>query len=79
MVAIYARSTARATPRRLLRKAEGPASEVYRIKDLNGVAIVVLKTQAAMRFGWQWRYLADEAFQHWNGIDKRAVIGRPSF
>jgi ubiquinone/menaquinone biosynthesis C-methylase UbiE len=25
--------------------------------------------------GWQWRYLADEAFQHWNGIDKRAVIG----
>ena len=25
--------------------------------------------------GWQWHHLADEQFSHWDGIDKRAVIG----
>jgi SAM-dependent methyltransferase len=25
--------------------------------------------------GWQWDYLEDEVFEHWDGIEKRAIIG----
>ena len=25
--------------------------------------------------GWYWHYLEDEAFEHWGGIEKRAVVG----
>lgn len=25
--------------------------------------------------GWQWRYLADEPFVHWDGIEKWAIVG----
>lgn len=52
--------------------------QVWHLPNDKGRTILFYTPELAKELlgeGWQWDYLEDEFFEHWAGIEKRAIIG----